>query len=759
MKKFAFIFALIFPAIQNMAQGLPADTLQTDTVVTTISVEDIIVVGSLKESGNLREQPLSVTILSPEDTRREGIISMKNLTAIVPNIFIPDYGSKLTSAIYIRGIGSRMNTPAVGLYVDNVPYIDKSAYDFSYADIERIDVLRGPQGTLYGRNTMGGLVRIYTKSPLNHHGTDVHLSAATYNNYNASLTHYQHASNKFAFSTGGFYEHAGGFFDNALLNKKIDRVDAGGGRIRAIYLPYSDLKFDLNLNYEYSDQGGYAYGPFGKESGAPIVPAYNDESGYRRGLMNAGLNIEYSGTNLIFNSITGLQHLNDRMDMDEDFSSEDAYFAIQHQKQNTLTQEILFKNRNNRWEWITGAFGFYQQLRTTSDIFFKEDGITAMQKMIDHTYEGTTSSRKIMDNAMLLSGLYDTPVWGAALYHQSTFNDILLKNLSLVIGLRLDYEQTTLTYDNQASLRTQSFFNGTPINEIQARDYGPDGEQNNSYPLLLPKFTLSYSFNQENNVYVSAGRGYRSGGYNTQLFPDLIQDVIIQRPDPILVEVPQIHYKPEYSWNYESGAHLTLWQDRFSADIAMFYTQIENQQIVRFAKSGLGRAMVNAGQSRNYGLEATFRVNLTDALSLNANYGYTQATLTNYVTNMLDEDFEQSIDYSGNRVPFVPEQTLALSGQYVVKFNAGSFLDALHFHANYTGTGKTYWTESNDAMQKFYGTLNGRISALKGNTQIDLWVRNALNEKYATFYFELFGKGFAQAGKPMQLGVDVRWSF
>ncbi|KAA6325213.1 Pesticin receptor, partial [termite gut metagenome] len=576
MKKYVFILALIFPVIQNMAQGLPADTLRKDTVVRTISVEEVVVVGNLKESGNLREQPLSVTLLSPEDMRRERIISMKNLTAIVPNIFIPDYGSKLTSAIYIRGVGSRMNTPAVGLYVDNIPYIDKSAYDFSYADIERIDVLRGPQGTLYGRNTMGGLIKIYTKSPLNHQGTDVNLSAATYDNYNASLTHYQHASDKFAFSTGGFYEHAGGFFDNTFLNKKIDHVDAGGGRIRAIYFPSADLKFDLNLNYEYSDQGGYAYGFSNKESDTSTVPAYNDESGYRRGLMNAGLNMEYSGTNFIFNSITGIQHLNDRMAMDEDFSLENAYFAIQHQKQNTLTEEIIFKNRDNNrhWEWITGAFGFYQQLRTTSSISFKEDGIKTMQKMVDNTYEGTSLSRKIIDNTMLLSGLYDTPVWGAALYHQSTFNDILFKNLSLVLGLRLDYEKTKLTYDNQAPLSTQSFLDGIPINEIQTRDFGIDGGENNSYPLLLPKFALNYSFNKRNNMYVSAGRGYRSGGYNTQMFPDLIQDVIIQRPDPTIPNeiIPQIHYKPEYSWNYESGTHLTLWQNRFSADIAMFYT-------------------------------------------------------------------------------------------------------------------------------------------------------------------------------------------
>jgi outer membrane receptor protein involved in Fe transport len=758
IKKYVFIFILIFQTIQSMAAGLPIDSLQQDTV-RTIRIEEIVVFGDPKENGNLREQPLSVTLLSQENMRANGVSSMKNLTALVPNIFIPDYGSKLTSAIYIRGVGSRMNSPAVGLYVDNIPYIDKSAYDFNYVDIDRIDVLRGPQGTLYGRNTMGGLIRAYTKSPFNYQGTDVRMSAAMYNNYNVSFTHYQHVSNELAFSAGGFYEHAGGFFDNAFLNKKIDHVDAGGGRIRTIYIPFVDLKFDVNLNYEYSDQGGYPYGLSSKKSETSVAPAYNDESGYRRGLMNAGLNTEYSGANFIFNLITGFQHLNDRMVMDEDFSPDNGYWGIQYQHQNTLTEEIVFKSRkSHRWEWITGVFSFYQQLRTTPAVTFKEDGITEMQKLIDHSYENTSSSRKIVDHTLLVSGWYDTPIWGAALYHQSTFNDIFLKNLSLVLGMRIDYEQIKLTYNNQAPLRTESFLNGIPINKIQTNDYGMKGIEKNFYPLLLPKFALKYAFNKGNNIYVSLGRGYRSGGYNIQMFPDIIQDVIINRPDPVLPDkfVPQIHYKPEYSWNYELGTHLTLWQDRIFADITMFSTRIENQQIARFSKSGLGRDMVNAGQSYSYGVEAAFRVNLTDNFSIHANYGYTQATFTNYVTY---KGIDQIADYSGNSVPFVPEQTFSFSGQYAIKLHATSFLDILRFHVNYTGIGKIYWTENNNAVQELYGTLNGRICALKGNTQIDLWIRNALNKKYATFYFESFGNGFAQAGKPMQVGIDVRLSF
>ena len=254
MKKNSILIALaLFSASGTWAGELPKDTLKV------IDVEEIVVIAAPKENRKLRELPTAVTMLSQQDMQANQVNSIKSLTALVPNIFIPDYGSRLTSAIYIRGIGSRINTPSVGLYVDNVPYIDKSAFDFNYADLERIDVLRGPQGTLYGRNTMGGLIKVHTKSPFSYQGTDLRLGAGSYNNYNASVTHYHRVSDQFAFSTGGFYEYGGGFFKNTYLNKRIDKSQAAGGRFRGIYLPGENLKLDLNISYEYSHEGGYPY--------------------------------------------------------------------------------------------------------------------------------------------------------------------------------------------------------------------------------------------------------------------------------------------------------------------------------------------------------------------------------------------------------------------------------------------------------------------------------------------------------------------
>lgn len=437
------------------AEDFPKDSLKV------VDIEEVVVIATPKENRKLRELPAATTVLSQKDMQANQVNSVKRLSGLIPNIFIPEYGSKLTTSIYIRGIGSRINTPAIGLYVDNIPYIDKSAFDFNYSDIERIDVLRGPQGTLYGRNTMGGLIKVHTKSPFTYQGTDIRMGAATYNDYNVSLTHYHRISDQFAFSTGGFYEHTGGFYQNsARNNERVDKGNAGGGRFRGIYLPKDNLKLDLNVSYEYSDQGGYPYFYTGitqeglnkgkTEEREEMIGkiAYNDRSNYYRNLLNAGFNVEYQAKNFILSAVTGYQHLKDRMFLDQDFTEKNIFNLTQKQKLNTISEEIVLKSKPNRkWEWTTGIFGFYQTLNTDGPVTFKEDGVK-------ETIEGNTNSifenlgnkapkmsMSVLNPTLRVSGNFDTPIWNGAIFHQSTFNNLFTKGLSFTIGLRLDYER------------------------------------------------------------------------------------------------------------------------------------------------------------------------------------------------------------------------------------------------------------------------------------------------------------------------------
>ena len=387
MKQYKIITLILMLLTAGNALAEDLDTLKV------VDVEEILVIAAPKENRKLRELPTAVTLLSQEDMQAARVSSIKNLTGLVPNMFIPDYGSRLTSAVYIRGIGSRINTPSIGLYVDNIPYIDKSAFDFDYSDIERIDVLRGPQGTLYGRNAMGGLIKIHTKSPFSYQGTDFRMGAGTHNAYNTSLTHYHRVSEHFAFSTGGFYDYEGGFFRNAALNnKKIDKGQSAGGRFRGIYLPSENWKADLNISYEYSDQGGYPYyytGSVNPAAQSEDMKSYigtisnNRESSYYRNLLNTGLNLEYQAQRFTLSAVTGYQFLKDRMFIDQDFTAKDIYTLEQKQRIHTLSEEIVMKSKGNgRWQWATGVFGFYQWLKTDAPVTFREEGMNKLGQIL-----------------------------------------------------------------------------------------------------------------------------------------------------------------------------------------------------------------------------------------------------------------------------------------------------------------------------------------------------------------------------------------
>lgn len=784
--------------VSNSVYAEEVDTLQV------VDIEEVVVIANPKENLKLREQPASAAIISQQTMQAAHIQSIKQLTGVVPNLFIPDYGSRLTTAVYIRGVGSRINTPSVGLYVDNIPYVDKSAFDFSYADIERIEVLRGPQGTLYGRNAMGGLIKVHTKSPFSYQGTDLRLGGGMYNDYNASVTHYHRISERFAFSAGGFYNYQGGFFRNVYRDdERVDKSQSAGGRMRGIYLPGSNWKVDINVSYEYGDQGGYPYQYLGavdpEEQPADLEPyigkiANNERGSYRRSLLNGGVNVEYQARNFTLSAVTGYQHLRDRMFLDQDFSPANLFHIIQKQRMHTLSEEVVLKSKQGRsWQWTTGVFGFYQWLHTDGPVDFHRQGITdIIEGNVNDVFDGLASlgapamHLALNNESLNVGGSFDTPTLSGAIFHQSTFNDLWIDGLSATIGLRLDYEKMKMNYQSASDIADFGFsmtinMSGMPV-PITVENAAPllasaayQGKHSTDYVQLLPKFAVSYEWSKGNNVYLTATRGYRSGGYNIQMFSDLVTVALrnsmmgaiasdanfsqyASMIEQMKVEEPDVNavtrYRPEYAWNYEVGTHLTLADGRLQADLSAFCMDTRNQQISQFSQQGLGRITVNAGRSRSLGLEAAVRGTLTEALSLSVGYGYTHATFTDYQTGD-----EYGTDYDGNFVPFIPHHTFNAIASYLLTLRAGSWLDNIRFDLNYTGAGRIYWTEENTASQPFYGTLNGRISFTRGIVQADVWLRNALNTDYTTFYFESLGNAYRQQGRPLQAGVELRIRF
>ena len=508
--------------------------------------------------------------------------------------------------------------------------------------------------------------------------------------------------------------------------------------------------------------------------------------------MNTGLNIEHQADNFIFNAVTGFQHLNDRMFMDQDFSPMDTYTLEQKQRINSITEEITFKSKPGQaWQWTTGLFGFYQDMRTTGPVVFYNDGIDSLNTTIngyfpDLSQMGMSMSLDIKkDKKLDIPSTMDTPSWSTAIFHQSTYH---AGNWELSAGLRLEYEKMQMDYNSHASALFDYSLT-SPMKPIKLKDleanYQALGKLKNDYMQLLPKAAIKYNFDSKNNVYFSISKGHRSGGYNVQMFSDIAQNGLqnsiktsikegvgeelngLGMPTAVIDKIndkmkeylttteidvaESTTYRPEYSWNYEIGTHLHLFNGKLQADFAAFYMDTRDQQIAKFAESGLGRITVNAGESESYGVEANFVASLNKNLQFNVSYGYTEATFVKYNAGR-DED------YSGNYVPFVPRHTLNVGGSYAFFFN-DSWAQSLTLGANFNGAGKIYWTEANHVPQNFYTSSNGYISLKAKNVQVDLWGRNLTDKQYTTFYFESMGRGYEQRSKPLQVGVDVRLHF
>lgn len=788
MKKYQRVIIAVLGALV-MAPQISTGKNYREEKDTVSVLSEVAVVAKMKQKNNLREEPLSSTTIKLGDIERRQIVSLCDAAQQVPNLHIPVYGSRMTSSIYVRGLGSRIDHPAVGMYVDNVPYLNKNGFDSQLWDIMRIEILRGPQSTLYGRNTIGGIMNVYTLSPQLYQGTRLSAGYSSGNTWNAKGSVYVKPSNKFAFSIGGNYRNSDGFFTNATTGENVDWEESLNGRLRLVFTPNSRFAIDNSFMAGKVDQGGYAYRLYNVEDGSIAPVSYNDPCGYERTTISNGLSLSYNAGSHIFSSVTTWQYLDDCMTLDQDFTSASMFTMQQAQRENTVTQDFTVKTADGgkKWQWLTGLTLFFKDMEMDAPVTFRQDGINGLiLGNINGMFQGmpapmNTAKLQFAQDEFLLSSKFDLPVFGAAMYHQSQFN---LGKFTLTAGLRLDYERAGIDYmSNSAvdyiySMKVQM---GPMLREIKVEsnvNTSMSDKLENEYLELLPKFTLQYSLEEKGNLYASVSRGFKAGGYNTQIFSDILQNRVKEDLMADLMEKAGgslgsmggsmggamggsssksytvdeiITYKPEYSWNFELGGHFTLMQGKLTADAAIFYIDCTDQQLTVFPNGNTtGRMMTNAGKTESFGVEMALNAQITGNLTAGISYGHTSAKFVNYNDGIND--------YKGKYVPYVPKNTLQANAAYTF-YSLGNALDKLQLRVGYTGTGKIYWNESNTLEQDFYSLLGSSVYAEKGKFSLELWGKNLTDTNYNAFWFQSVGNGFFSQGMPAEFGVTFTLHF
>lgn len=771
MKKAATYLMLMAAASGAKAQ------YETDITEPTSLEEFVVAAPAQKEEAPLAVRPSATTGLSKLKMEQLQIDNIKGLSGIVPNLHNPDYGSRTTSAIYIRGIGTRMDQPAVGLYVDGIPYMNKSAFDFNFSGLRKIEIARGPQGTLYGRNTMAGIINIETELPdLDQPSTTIEAGYGTFNKASLQASHYNHIG-QVGVSVDGYYNSNDGYYTNRYDGSKVGEEWNAGGRMN---LTYKKKRFNslFTLSYDHTDQIGYAYAQL-DSTGRNTGINYNQTCTYQRDLLTTGLKLEYAWDNLILSSASSFQFLKDNMDLDNDFTRSDIFTLDQMQKEHSLFEEVVLKTnlrdeKFRHYSFLTGISAFSRKLNLDVPVTMQQQGVSDLIEDNVNNVEVLDSMGFTLDirNKTLPIGTnIDTKSSGAAIFHQSTFN--ANEKFSFELGIRADYEKASIDY--KSGLDTRYTFDPVIIEEQHVPTFLL-GTAEQNFVEILPKLTAKYQWEKGKHsklVYATIARGYKSGGFNTQMMSDILQyqmqkdlkedlfyhippeiDVATSTMYPILMGMKEIDvkevlgYKPEYSWNYEVGTKLNF--EKFSAEASVFFIDCTDQQVTVFSElTGLGRMMANAGHTQSCGVELSLAYRPTEWLTLQGNYGYTHAEFKDYQAN-------DTTNFKGNRVPYAPEQTYMLG----VGFNKNiKKVGRVFANIDFSGAANTYWDDENTIKEAAYGLLNGNLGINFSGWSwltLTLWGKNLTDKEYNTFYFESMDNKFVQKGKPLQAGVKIK---
>ena len=704
-------------------------------LLATVPVQDTLQAGTvvaLKESIPLSQVASPVSSIRPELMRATGTYRPNSLSGMVPGLHIPDYGASLTSTIYLRGLGSRMENPVLGLYVDGIPILDKNAYDFDWEAVRSVTLLRGPQGTLYGRNSMGGVLAIRTLAPSDGARPNVHLEYGTAQSVRAGASF---TTGNHAFSAT--FRHTDGVFRNAYKQELCDPFDGLNARWKWEKPSGDRLFLSHVLSVGLSREGGFAYGLHREGEDLPV--SYNDEASYRRMFVMDGFKLRHRGDWLVLDGTASVQYLLDDMRMDQDYTERSIFTLQQKQNSGAGTLEVLVRKADTkaRWQPTGGVFAFFRGNHMHAPVTFKRDGIQTL--ILDNANAHIPADigyLSISDEEMPVTSDFDILSWNVALFHQSVYRT---GAWLLTAGVRIDYEGAWMGYDCLTLLHYRFI---PTMKADKALNVPYTGSIGHSRIEVLPKLSVLYEAAEGLRFFSTLSKGYRSGGFNTQIFSDILQrqtmnatmkdlGVYFDQPTAI-VTAEHTEYDPEEAWNMEVGGRWS--REHFRAEVSAYWMEVRNRQLTVFLPGqSAGRMMTNSGRGRNVGVETEAEARVK-ALTLRAAWSWCR---------------------TDDGVPYVPEHTLFAGASYSIDLNGCR----LKGDAFLRGAGPFWWNEEHSLQEPFSARLGACITLAFPKWEWYVRGENLTGTESHSFYFKSMEKEFFAAGKPRMLYTGISLNF
>jgi iron complex outermembrane receptor protein len=692
----------------------PSTSLDISLIPRAANLEEVVVTASKREE-TATAATTSLTSISAQQVEDSRTVGLANLTALVPNYLYQELGVGFQSLQAIRGIQVFSENPAVATYVDDVNSLDILANGFMFTDIERIEVLRGPQGTLFGRNAMGGVVNIITKKPTNR--TEGFAEAGVGNfalqRFAAGIK-MPLVKNKLFFGLNGLYQSREGYWKNdttgiGAANGEINGQPVGGennlyGNLYLRWLPSARFSATLNVKgqRDWSDNTGFFVSQPDENTAfkEPEKIYLRRIGSHERNIVNTSLALKYFGRRFTLSSVSALQQIS-LWFKDIDFpgyyhSFVDREIGEPLPPQQVWSQELRLTGSapGNKLQYTVGLFGFTQD---------------AAEPSTNTAYEVTPEEAAIfgLEPGTLVVSRNQGVNAGVAGYGELSY--VIAPQLKLTAGIRYDREWREATFNG--------FFDALFVNDalIELR---PDTTVSGNYSALSPKVALSYGLSDQSSIYASYTRGFRAGGINTQRYP---ADSGIEQT-----------FDPEYSDNYELGYKNQSRNNRLRLSASVFLIQWQRLQLFNLA-GPFTYARTNLGDAQSAGAELEITAIPLKGLQLDASLGLNQ---TEYKTfDLVRANFSTgevvTTPIGGNRLSNAPTHTLFLSAQYLLKFNER--LD-LTIRGEVRNIGEFYTDIQNTLVQPAYTLLNANLTlSLNNRHSLSLWGQNLADETYLAF--------------------------
>lgn len=686
VSKLAFSVCLSLSSFTVLGEAIDPDKLE------------VMVVTAGKVAEESQKSPISISVLSDYDVERAGIENTFDIVKRTPNVSMIKAGNPSdASFLSMRGITPTMEgSQSVLFLIDGVMY---QTFDTELLDVERIEVLRGPQGTLYGRNASSGVISIHTKDPDFFTEGSAGLTYGSYNQIKGNLISGGAIadSDEWAYRTAIQYSTDDGYFTRDYDGKDdVNNVKDFNGRLKVRWVPV-DQSWDViaTVDAQNRKNGNMSFATLYQINQGSHKVYSNLEGQAKADILTGSIRANYAADNFDFTSITAYTKEDKVDNQDLDFTQIKGNKLFIDSDFSRVTQELrLSSDQNDAIRWVSGLYFFDETAKNDIDL----DMLTEKGKMFNQT----KSKSKVSNYA----------VFGNVNYR---FSD----KWEAIAGLRYDYQKVQFDYLYLENM-------GYPDS---------NGSDEASFYEWLPKAGLNFYATSDIMMFASIARGYKSGGFN-MLTPPTISP----------------KYDPEYTINYELGMKSEWLDNRIRFNSSVFLIDWKDQQVEQqaYPKS----FTQNAGGTVSKGAEFELSWLIQPGLTTWINGGFNDASFDDFVSKGSDinDGIAGQHDYSGNRPTNSPKYTYSLGVDY-------NFLENYFIYADYNVTGDFYFDSANTTKQDAYGVLNLRGGYTSDNIDLTLWAKNALDKEYLTRAFEMDGVWYGRSGDPATIGatVNLKW--